>query len=30
LRDLPVLRRRAIYQAGMFGAFSVFLTKPRN
>jgi len=26
LRDLPVLRRRAIYQAGMFGAFSVFWT----
>ncbi|WP_371869617.1 MFS transporter [Telluria antibiotica] len=26
VRDLPVLRRRAIYQAGMFGAFSVFWT----
>jgi predicted MFS family arabinose efflux permease len=26
MRDLPVLRRRAIYQAGMFGAFSVFWT----
>jgi len=26
LRDLPVLRRRAVYQAGMFGAFSVFWT----
>ena len=26
VRDLPVLRRRAVYQAGMFGAFSVFWT----
>lgn len=26
VRELPVLRRRAIYQAGMFGAFSVFWT----
>ena len=26
VRDLPVLRRRALYQAGMFGAFSVFWT----
>jgi predicted MFS family arabinose efflux permease len=26
VRDLPILRRRAVYQAGMFGAFSVFWT----
>jgi predicted MFS family arabinose efflux permease len=26
LRDTPVLRRRALYQAGMFGAFSLFWT----
>lgn len=26
VRGLPVLRRRALYQAGMFGAFSVFWT----
>lgn len=26
LRSTPVLRRRAIYQAGMFGAFSLFWT----
>ena len=26
LRDTPVLRRRAAYQAGMFGAFSLFWT----
>jgi predicted MFS family arabinose efflux permease len=26
VRDTPVLRRRALYQAGMFGAFSLFWT----